>query len=358
MALNFHQKAMLIGAVTVALCVGVFVWIVVLDKGTLEVSANPPYSISVEGNRLKIPEEQLCTSDPCELSLPSGDFTLTVSKSGYFEETAEVSIDRGETTALEFSLTYVPIVGEVVLTEGATPVAVPDAPASSPDFTFVDDTTYNKQRLDYTDPLSGGVITWAYFDRALVNPLVFPNADHTKALVVDQAKAVDQLYLVDGINFTRAWAGGVEDFVSAQWAPNERELFFEAAGSTTLFYLDPDDLEIESWPLANSLEKVTWDNEGHRLFATQYDLNSDADEEGVTSLQVIQMVLEGVPDQEEARAFSIGEYNPATDTYRALYDVPVSAGISYETVYMVYDEETKDLYFTDRVRFFKVVRGE
>jgi hypothetical protein len=94
------------------------------------------------------------------------------------------------------------------------------------------------------------------------------------------------------------------------------------------------------------------------LFATQYNLDSDADDEGMTSLEIIEMAWAGVPSQEETRVFSIGEYNPTTDTYRSLYDVPASWEMAYEEVHMVYDEENNDLYFTDGTRFFRVVRGE
>lgn len=358
MTLNFHQKAMLIGGVTLGLIVGVFLWIVVIDEGTLSVTADPPYEISVEGSRLKVRETQLCTSDPCELGLPTGEFTLTVSKSGYFEETALITISRGELTTIAFKLDYIPIVGEIHPPENdALLLALAEPPTSSGDFIFVDDPTYKKQRLDTIDPETQTITTWAYFDRALVDPLVFPNTDVTQALVVDQAKAMDQLYLIDAVTFSRAAAGGIEEVVAAEWSPKGDAIFIEAKGSTTLFHLNLETLEIESWPLVSSLDKVTLDDGGHWLFATLYDLDKDS-EESVTSLQMIQLILEGVPSPEEARMFSIGEYDPATRTYRLLYEVPASLEVDYDSVQMVYEPTSNRLYFIAAERFFEVVRGE
>lgn len=348
MTLNFHQKALLIGSGTLALMVGVFLWIVVLDKGTVSVTADTPYDIAVTGDRLKVPEAQSCTSNPCTLQLPSGDFSLTVSKPGYLDAVADFNVLRGETTELAFALSFIPTVTEIDPSEAL--IATQNAlalPSSSLDFEITLDPTYQKQRLDYLNPESGETTTWAYFDRPLVDPLFFPNPDHTSVLVVDQAEGMDSFYWVNGTASTRTWVGETEDFLSLQWFPSNDHLLYQADGSTVLYLLDLNSLELDFFSLTDSLLKTVWIDDETLVFLTDKTLTQST----FTSLDLLNLALEGSEDPTSS-SFALASYAPASDTYQTLYEFSDQSELAYDATQLFLVEN--ELYLSDGTTFLQV----
>ena len=197
--MNFHQKAVLIGGITLLLCLFSFLWIVLLNKGTLSISGDVPFSVSAQGPALKIPEEITCGETPCPFMLPQGEYKLTFSKQNYFEETLSATVKRGDTTSLSVDFQFIPTVESIGDYEAFKTFFTKPSPEA--DFRFEMDSTYNKQKLVYANPTTFLSTVWAYFDRPLEKPLVFPSPTLRHAIVVDQAEIQSDLYLIDGQEF-------------------------------------------------------------------------------------------------------------------------------------------------------------
>ena len=126
--MNFHVRILTIAITTLLLLTGVFVWMTVLDKGTVEVVVSEvtpkigtadggmdstPYMLSYQGAAVKGGRKIECSRNPCSAKLPSGSYGLTVTRDGYFEEVTSVEVARGKTSNVEVALRLIPSVAEV-----------------------------------------------------------------------------------------------------------------------------------------------------------------------------------------------------------------------------------------------------
>lgn len=382
--MNFHQKALLIGAVTLSLCVGVFVWIVVLDKGTLQVVGNPPYQISVEGTRIKGAKTQVCTSDPCLLSLPRGTYTATITKEGYFEEVRTVEIVRGQPTDVAIDFVYIPAVKEVTEMNGLERVLAPPVDLSE-DFSFTFDETYQKQRLDYTDPETSEVTVWAYFDRPLEDPLIFPASTLDRVAVVDRAPGENfRLYLVRWVewageepHFSRELLGTVPqndqtNVVGGLWSPvgptgwGGDHFLLQTMESDTLSntIFSIGGVFTFDWPMDLPLNKMAWNTTGQLLFLSRQDLSSlegqtlDADS---SSWDVLEAILSGELSEEPAAFFIVKLHLEEVYgglIHRTIYEVSSDLGLDYFATSLFYDPLTDKAYFSDGEKVFEVIQEE
>ncbi len=354
--MNFHVKTLLVGTVTVALCAAVFVWIVVLDKGTLTVVGETPYSIEVDGGNLKVSEKKNCSSDRCSLSVPKGDYEVTLTKTGYFDESRSVSILRQQATTLEVAFTFIPTVESLGNLETVPQTLALSFEEEDPSeaFTFEWDATYEKQHLVYTDPETDESTTWAYFDRTLTDPLVIPHPDLEKALVVDREGGAHSLYLVDGVNFERSYLGALMNVEDAEWNIDGSMVLVKTADS--LWLVTIEETSLMEWALAIPLGKVVWDGEGRLVFATDENLEAAEEAGPETTFEILKEMLSGGLN-DEAVSFVIGQYDPVMGNFKVIYEVPASLEINYDSVRMVYDSLSEGVYFTDEIEVYSVTRS-
>ncbi len=352
--MNFHQKALLIGAITFLLCIGVVLWTFVLDKGTLTISGDPSYSVEISGPRLKVSEKKDCLSNPCLVRLPSGSYEVSLSKSGYYPEELTATIKRQGSTAISVDFEYVPTLDLSGNYEDLLELFEPHEVNS--DFTFEMDETYKKQRLTYTDPNTGDALIWAYFDRELEDPVAFASPSLKFALVLDQGAEDQSLYLIDGTEFSRSYLGSLAGVANIEWSLDDAWALVRTIGDEGgLWIVETETAEFKEWPFEFSLEKTVWGNEDELFFAT--DQNLAALEEGsetTNTIDVLKTLLNG--DFNDSVAFSIGVFEAGEGDYRALYEVPTNLELNYEDVTLAYDKETDQLYFSDGIVVFEVKR--
>ena len=339
------------------LILGIFLWMVVLNKGVLKISAQPKgtYSVTITGGQTKIPIQKNCDLDPCSISLPIGNYNISLKKDGYLEEQASALIQRGKASDLSINFIYIPHVQEL-----DSLASLDFSENSDPDnklFQFKIDATYNKQQLIYTEPSSQKQVVWAYFDRPLQNPLVFPNPQYTEALVIDRAEEDEIIYLIDGVNFRRSYLGTIKELKSVLWdkinSDNNQILLETGANQNTFWLLDIKTSQITKWPIVTDFQKIIWDKDKTLIFATKQDLPKINGDQKQTSLDALETLLSG-QFNDFSTQFFIGQYTPKDGTYRVLYQAPSSLEINYENTSLKYSEIENRLFFTDGVKFYEV----
>ena len=354
---------MLIGAITIALCVAVFLWIVVLNKGTVVISGEPTYTITVIGSQIKGLKTVECSTNPCAVSLPTGLYSATLKKDGYFDFIADFNILRGQILNLTATFEFIPTVQEVS-SEETLLSTLPIREDMGARFSLVMDETYQKQRLDYTDPATQETVTWAYFDRLLENALIAAPESLGRALVVDRSQTDNILYLVDNSTSKRTSVGTLQNVKSALWSFSSNLVLvrtMSANGDAGTWLVDTDKPSLTELPLSLSFEKVVWDDSNRLIFATQQNVEALEGAAYDTPLDALKALLSGEFAEDQNAAFFIGEYDPGTNIYRTLYKASESLEMDYDNVRMVYVPDASNtvnsrIYFTDGVKVYEVAR--
>lgn len=357
--MNFHKKALLIGAVTISLCAAVVLWLVVLDKGTFQIAAEAPYTVELTGKSIKGIQKVSCTKNPCSVSLSTGDYSASLFKTGYYEEARDITIQRGQTLTVKLNFVYIPLVETVGNFETYETVFIGDDLSSY--FTFEMDPEYDKQMLVFTDSETDEDVTWAYFDRALESPFVMPRDDLKAALVADRAGTDHSLYLIDGEQFSRSYLGMLPYVNDASWSADGSQILVKTfvegeEWGSALWLMGLATGAINEWPFGLELRKVAWDGTGRLVFVTDQNLEAIEGEQMETPVDMLKGLMEGEFQSTEAVAFVIGQYDPETENYRVLYEVPSSFGMDFEEVFMISDTENSRLYFSDGATVYEVVR--
>ncbi|MBT5016771.1 hypothetical protein HN748_03795 [Candidatus Peregrinibacteria bacterium] len=352
--MNFHKKALLIGAITVLLCVGVVLWVFVIDKGTLTIAGDSDFSMEISGGKLKVPEKKSCISDPCLVRLPSGSYEILLTKSGYFDETRSATVKRQGATTISIDFEYVPTLefsGEY--DEFTDLLAAPDV---NDNFSFAMDTTYKKQRLTYTDSETGEETVWAYFDNELSDPAVYVSPSMEYALVLDKGAEEQSLYLIDGVEFARSYLGSLSEIQELEWSLDDKWALIRTENEEGVLWLvNTVEATFAELPLEFSLEKMVWGVENQLFFATNENL-ADLEEkiEESDSMDILESLFTG--GYNDMLDFSIGVFDVEEGDVSLLYEVPLDLEFVYEEISLFYDKESDQLLFTDGARVYEVVQ--
>jgi hypothetical protein len=358
--MNFHHKTLLTFGAVLLLSTAVFTWMVILDKGTITVTSVAPYSISAEGDSLKVPKTKDCEKDVCDFKLPTGAYDLTFRKSGHENTSYSVAIARGETSTVTIDFDYIPTVEDAGNYEEYINIFEPED--MSDHFSFEMDEEYNKQRLIYTDPVDGGTLIWTYFDRELIDPVVFAHPDLTHILAVDRAKAPHELYWIGGEPPSRSYIDELADVHAIIWSDDPYHFVLQTlttrSGEVGLWVVDVDTRSVVEWPFEFDLDKLVFNGEGNLIFATDQNLDAITEIPYETTVDALKALLNGDFMEDNSVAFVVGEYDVANQSYSVLYEVPTSLKMEYPLISLIYDEPTDRVLFTDTFKVYEVIRGE
>lgn len=365
--MNFHVRIVTIAITTLLLLVVVFVWMTVLDKGTVEMTVNvsrmreatddvryqapdkipDPYTFSFRSKTLKGGATVECLKNSCSTKLPSGSYGLTIRHEGYFEEVTSVEVARGKTTKVEVMLRFVPAIMAVEESYDALR-EIFEREDVSDRFRFGMDTKYKKQRLTYRDEM-----VWAYFDRSLAEPAVFPDAALTRALAVDRSDGSS--YLVTLQPSRRTWVGTFEGVEEVLWAGQSSWVLMKREEGLQWVKLEErsqkteggqrNSMKVVDWPFKVRFDQIvaepgtgTADADGRILFLTTADLLSLESSGGVPStLEVVKNLLNGKVGAEAA--ISLVEYTPEENRYRVLHTFAADLGLTDDNARLAYDGE-------------------
>lgn len=107
---------------SLAIAAFIIVWVFFLNKGTLAVSGETPFRITVSG------KQKECVSSPCMLKLSPRTYNITIQKEEFYEDAQTVEIKRWEETKLSTNFTFIPVVaeaGELILPFPSAPLRPP-----------------------------------------------------------------------------------------------------------------------------------------------------------------------------------------------------------------------------------------
>jgi len=102
-----RRQALLFFIFTMALVGFIVAWVFVINKGTLTVSGEAPFIITVGSEKIE------CTVSPCSVVLTPGPYTMTLQKNGFFDDREPVQVQRGDITTIAAAFRFVPVVEEV-----------------------------------------------------------------------------------------------------------------------------------------------------------------------------------------------------------------------------------------------------
>lgn len=333
----------------------VFVWMVVLDKSTVSVSAPGTYTLEVTGDGVKGVKKVACSTDPCLLSVPSGTYTLIAHRDGYAPAQTVVVTTRGETTSVVLAFSIIPAVTEVGTLDAADPMVTNALSATNLSRLFpIDiDPTHGKQRLRFQDESTKKWSIWAYFDRTLEGAKVFPHPDLKQAIVSGKGGDGTDLYLIDGAKLERTFVAHVPPMDGLWWSPDTSWVLIHLS-SESYALLDVMSGVVREWPFTFSPDKVTWSHNGRLIFATTGRVSSLVNQESASALEIAKAILDGSLATPTA-AFELGEYNVDEDRYRALDSIAPDKGMDYATIHLGADPASGRVFFTDGTNVFEVI---
>lgn len=118
-----RKQAILFFIFTFVVVCLILAWTFFINKGTLNVEAEAPFTVKVAG------KTATCEISPCKISLTPQKYIVTVAKDGFYDYVERgVAITRSENTKLSPQLNLIPSLREL----GEIVLPVPEAPLSSP----------------------------------------------------------------------------------------------------------------------------------------------------------------------------------------------------------------------------------
>lgn len=369
MTLSYRQRRILIFLLSFALIALVLSWMFVIDRGTLEVTALPPYRINVIKGIQKS-----CLSDPCLIRLFPRTYSAILEKEGYYPEKISFSIRRFETTRLSISPKFVPKETHIFpLTPNSfqqsnfesitlTPPAFSDTFLTlasttngllfSPDGQFAliftdKDLLFSETQGSYETleipPVKD--IVWSHqsdfllyldahprqqslyrfdwheksthlisrFPRFIERGQLFLSADDTTVILLDQDR--NTVYLVDLEKKSRQKILEVSNISYALLSPSHRFLLYDSFSKWHLY--DIEERTTKDLDLVARLDSLVWTRDDSIVAATSQPLRI-VDHDSWTEVQFSKKDTSSGPKIKTDKIFV--EYLPSEDVYRLFYE--------------------------------------
>ena len=90
--------------ITLVLAVFIIAWVFFINQGSLAVNGDFPFTVSVAG------QSTLCSATPCNIKLTPQNYTVMISKDGFYSDTQKVQISRGAATAITPHFAFIPTI--------------------------------------------------------------------------------------------------------------------------------------------------------------------------------------------------------------------------------------------------------
>jgi len=276
--------------------IGYFFWAILLNKGTLVLLGNTPFTVNIFSN---VREEMKieCTKSPCEIKQRAGEKTIIISKDNY--ETFETSIDvkRGDNTELKANLIKVPTLQKVEeLPEKGEEVS----------YKLVPDQKSKMQKLvDANDEYLTPIV---YFSNDVKNPKIFGSA--TTVFVVNREGSNTVAYKVNINTKTRTSLKGsnFEKIVNGMWS-KEGGYFVYSVTNSDFLWIVSEGQSAKSLKIISKIPQATWNINNDLIFATNQEEDSTGSKDKYGRNEII------LKESEIEGKYLFGIYDPAKDTY-------------------------------------------
>jgi len=340
--MNEHRRVIMIGAATILAVIGVFLWMVVFDKGELAIQAEPIYDVSIEGSGIKGVRTLTCSSNPCVTPLPAGDYVLTFYKEGHESETARTMITRGDRALATIDFSRIPTAGEITpALKHFEYMSNFFEPIKTEGFALEFDETFQKQRLMKEEEV------WAYFDRPLDDVSYFENPTGDQVIVSEKSGS---LYAVNHAESSRALLGTLENVRAVEWSPSNVHGVVFTDSST--WWLDLESGSLNEWGWNIEPTALDWLDEETIIFGTTTDVES-LNQSGVDPLTHLLAAVQTARNA-SPQPLIVAEYDRDAEAYGVIYELPKEdAG---KTIEVTSNDAGGRLFYRIEGRVFEIAR--
>ncbi|MBI2463532.1 hypothetical protein HYV57_01090 [Candidatus Peregrinibacteria bacterium] len=358
------------------LCTGIAaitLWMFVLNKGTIEVQAEPPYRVILAKG-----PEILCEIDPCVIKIFPHDYTLTFEKSGYYRETKQLSISRWQKTFLKITPTFIPMLkkrsaaeitsenGDTWMTRKGEPrlpenSAAAQGKAKNIFFYLEQKKSDAAQSLIKMDREKKIVETLAIFPNTISSAKLFLSNDENVVVVVDATEEIRKMYVVDIEKKTRKRILDQKGVDSVKISPSSRFIIFmaEMEGKYAVYIFDMENENKETLALTPSeLEKFIWMPSDTFVGATARNIKKKTDSTyfSVERVKVEfeeKIELKSLKNDSSKNISEIFiEYFPLEKIYRIVYEPKAEESMKIKNIRLSDDE--KNIYFESFDEFYEL----
>lgn len=383
-----------------AIAAFVVVWVFFINKGTLAVEGEAPFSVSV-GNK-----EVACAGSPCSIKLSPRSYGVTIKKEGFYENSQTAEIKRAQETKITAHFQFIPVlqeVGELILPFPSVPLRTPfiglkkfenfpkdvkeaqfspsgnqallllgreiylydvtrhsiaetnfreiHSPAwVAEDIAYIEEAESKHVLKIWRNGVSETVVT---FERQFKNPKLFGEATGGKILIADTSDTNASYYLVDISKKSRRRLDGVENLRSPIWAENYIIFEKKEGDSKEVFVLDAASLEKTTIPALDS-ENVLARDSNILVFFSREAMSSAESKLGPSISEVIEAAKNETlaPGELPSNTYLV-EFNIKENKGKTLAAVSLKAGQTPKR--LTFDPAGKKMFFELGERLFEVI---
>lgn len=310
-----------------------FFWGALINRGTIQILADPPFIVEVFGD-----ENFECADSPCAIKQKTGLKDLVLSKEGYKTIITEAEVKLWRTTLLEIDFELIPKIAKT-----------DKAPENENEvkYNLVMDNAAKMQKLVRKDGGSGVAIV--YFQKPLKNAKIFGSKN--KALIISGAGQGADVYEIDVREKTRNKISdeNLKRVVAGAWSYDGKYFIFEKENSSHLWLFDSGSRSAKQLALSGDVKKTSWIYNGGLVFVTDqgYKNESGSGKYGENYIRLM--------DVKSVTTFIVGIYHPDEDSYTK---IELTDKISKMPDELIATGNGQNIYFKSGEEIFQIILGK
>ncbi len=243
-----------------------FFWGNFINRGTLRVVVEPPFTVEIFDNAI-IRDSTLCETSPCLIKQKSGLSDLLIKKDGYKSLLTEVDIKLWRTVEIYPQLLLIPHIEETD--------SLPQVKENT-QYVLVTDEEVGMQKLVKKDDKNSNAIV--YFKPPLKDSTII--GDKNFAMIIEQTLQNPSAYIIDIANSKRTFLSDeeLENINDGLWSNDGKYLVFSKTDSPYLWTFERETGLITQTLLQVSLTHVSWALEHDLIFVTDQTYQTSNDD--------------------------------------------------------------------------------
>jgi hypothetical protein len=320
-------------AVVIISAVIYFFWGALINKGTIQILADPPFTVEVFGD-----ESFSCEDSPCEIKQKTGLKDLILSKEGHKTIITEAEVNLWRTTLLKIDFELIPKIAKTAF-----------APENQNEtkYNLVMDDKNGMQKLVKEDDGSG--IAIVYFQKPLKNAKIFGSKN--KALILSKSVSAVDVYEIDIRKKTRNKISdeNLGKIVDGAWSYDGKYFVFEKENSNHLWLFDSVVGAAKQLAVSGNVSKTSWIYDGGLVFVTDqgYKSESVGGKYGENYMKLM--------DVKSVTTFIVGIYHPDEDSYTK---IELTDKISKMPDKLIATGNGQNIYFKLGEEIFQIILGK
>lgn len=240
-----------------------FLWGNIINRGTLKLIGDAPFSVEVYG----ISKED-CPTSPCLVKTKSGYKDLAIRKEGFRSIVTSATVKLWGTLEIPLSFDIIPQVEEIA--------AIPDIPQKT-EFDLVMDRGNNMQKLMNKSSISSEAL--AYFPKPITKFKII--GDKNSVLILDLNSINNPAYTVNLETKKREEIrqNDLFDIEEGLWSKDARFLVFTKKGSTNLWIFSSTNKSVSQLKLATGINQTSWAYGDNLVFVSNQAYSSVGENE-------------------------------------------------------------------------------